>query len=363
MSGGSNAFAALIRPEKITGTESGFPIFKESFLSFVETIDEVLGSILLEANAATVAPPAATELEQAKAQRYLAALLFSFCDGDAKIWVANSPHYHSRNGAALWYELVREHEPKAAARRYALYQKVLTPPFNSSQSDVAWKAAFAGWEKSVRTLEDIIGRPIDEVLKICIVLIHVPEGFKTHLQMQSEQWNDQFSSFREKLMALLSQRRTFEAMDVDAEGGAAVNQLKFSGKCHRCGKTGHKASDCRMPDTRASGSNGASSSGGGGSSGTYPVPFPSHSAPWKKNKGGKGKGKESSKGKGKGKGKDKGKGKSKGKKRVRAVEDETENEGEDAYDWEEDEQAYEEEELEEASIQRVQATDMDVWEF
>jgi hypothetical protein len=216
----------------------------------------------------------------------------------------------------------------------------------------------------VRTLEDIIGRPIDEVLKICIVLIHVPEGFKTHLQMQSEQWNDQFSSFREKLMALLSQRRTFDAMDVDAEGGAAVNQLKFSGKCHRCGKTGHKASDCRMPDIRAAGSNGASSSsGGGGFSGTYPVPFPSHSAPWKPKTKGKGKGKDGSKGKGKGKGKDKGKGKSKGKKRVRAVEDETDNEGEDAYDWEEEEQIYEEEEAEEAIIQRVQATDGDVWEF
>ena len=46
MAAGSNAFAALIRPEKFSGGEAGFSLFKESFQSFVETIDDVLGGML-----------------------------------------------------------------------------------------------------------------------------------------------------------------------------------------------------------------------------------------------------------------------------------------------------------------------------
>ena len=170
---------------------------------------------------------ASAELKSVAADFYHALILF--CCGKAlKIVLTNK----ELEGFEAWRALVNKYEATSKASVVGKLAEILRTPFDGDLHD-----ALTTFEVKIMIYEAQSRETISDSLKICCVIAGVGQNsMKEHLLMSAtkcDSWTNFVKSSR-----LSTQEKTIIAptpMDLDA----------FQGNCHKSGKYGHTAKECR----------------------------------------------------------------------------------------------------------------------
>ena len=204
--------------------------------------------------------------------------LVSFTTGDANKIVRNA----GPDGLECWRRLHLEYDPTSSMRRVAILGLVQNPVKCPSVDDLG--QALADWLSRKRQYEEFTdnnGDPcrVSEDSLMAALYKLMPASLEETVIFRAEDYptfNDLFdklSSYASTKHSLfLSQRdmtgassssskKDPNAMDIGAIGkgklkgkdGKGKEKGKFKGTCHKCGRPGHRAADCRVQDFKGKG--------------------------------------------------------------------------------------------------------------
>ena len=91
-----------------------------------------------------------------------------------------------RNGFEAWRRLCLELEPRAAHRKLLALDKLLHPSLVTTSSG-AFLDSWRAWEKDLREYEDLSGHPFDTEVQAAILVRHVPDELRRHLQLSASE--------------------------------------------------------------------------------------------------------------------------------------------------------------------------------
>ena len=168
------------------------------------------------------------ELKSVAADFYHALILF--CKGKAlKIVLTNK----EGEGFEAWRALVNKYEPTSKASVVGKLAEILRTPFDGDVLD-----AFTTFERKIMIYEAQSHETIIDSLKNGRVIAGMGQNsMKEHLLMGATKC-DSWTNFVRENESIEHARKTITAptpMDLDA----------FQGNCHKCGKYGHTAKECR----------------------------------------------------------------------------------------------------------------------
>ena len=162
------------------------------------------------------------------------------CQGTALNIIVNAGELQ---GCIAWRRLRQRYEPKAKTRFDGQMLELLSWSFDG---DLQGRLEF--FERHLARFDNDPKEKMSDSIKIGIVLRQLTEGpLKQHLLTQSERlqpWPD----FRDEIVNIRRAQASLRVpMDIGApnKGGKGGKGAISSTVCWTCGKTGHRASDCR----------------------------------------------------------------------------------------------------------------------
>ena len=261
------------------------------FESWAGLLPDVAGRPVLEFMELAAAARDETELqdealgeEARKAARVLYHLLVQLVGGRALALVRRTPR---GNGLLAWKRLKREFEDDGGHRAVALLMGLLHPSWPPGLSARQFAETLDEWETDVELYEKQTGETLPGPIRVAIVMRNAPLEVQSALRVQLPAFRDDYGSLRSAVV-LLSRglaeytargavKNDSNAMDVDSSGvnlvkgkgkggksgksksgkskgdkgskgapgrGKGLEADRFQGKCHHCGKVGHKRADC-----------------------------------------------------------------------------------------------------------------------
>ena len=171
---------------------------------------------------------ASAELKSVAADFYHALILF--CKGKAlKIVLTNK----EGEGFEAWRALVNWYEPTSKASVVGKPAEILRTPFEGDLLD-----AITTFKRKIMIYEAQSRETISDTLKIgCVIACMGQRSSREHLLMSATKC-DSWTNFVRESESIGHARKTITAptpMELDA----------FQGNCHKCGKYGHTAKECR----------------------------------------------------------------------------------------------------------------------
>ena len=138
-------------------------------------------------------------------------------------------------------EVLRRHyQGKGKPRVIALYTELTTLKKSENESIVDYVIRVESAATALRTSEEVISDP----LLIAMVLKGLPSSFKTFSAIVVQR--DKEMTFAEFKTALRSYEESERSRNSDTGDNVMLFKIngKFEGTCFKCGKKGHKKSDC-----------------------------------------------------------------------------------------------------------------------
>ena len=201
------------------------------------------------------------------------------------------------NGFLAWKQLKKEYEDGGGHRLVALLMGLLNPSWPPSASPRQFMDILDEWETSVDQYEKQTGQRLAQSVMIAVVMKHAPREVQGALRIQLPGFGEDYQALRSAVTVLARGLTSFNEHGVATDDiempDASVNWIKgkqqkgkgkppkgkgkkgkegkqkggkndrrgsqegkatrpkFEGKCHNCGKTGHKASECWWGKGRA----------------------------------------------------------------------------------------------------------------
>ena len=91
-----------------------------------------------------------------------------------------------RNGFEAWRRLCLELEPRAAHRKLQTLDKLLHPSLVTTSAG-AFLDTWRSWEKDILDYEELSGRQFDKEVQSAILVRHVPDELRRHLQLSASE--------------------------------------------------------------------------------------------------------------------------------------------------------------------------------
>ena len=238
---GFGAFAERYQPENFSGEDTGWRDWSRVFRTWVRRFQrgrvyEIIRSVEARlGDEATVTELdlrlddwASAELKSVAAEFYHALILL--CKGKAfKIVLTN------KEGERFepWRSLVNKYEPTSKANVVGKLAEILRTPFDGGLLD-----AIATIKRKIMICEAQSRETISDSLKIgCVIAGMGQNSMREHLLVRATKC-DSWTNFVREIESIEHARKTITAptpMEIDA----------FQGNCHKCGKYGHTAKECR----------------------------------------------------------------------------------------------------------------------
>ena len=296
------------KPDIYNGDKAKWKDWKVVMLAYVAGVSPDL-EVLMRHAESSASPVRSNTLDepQKRLSKQLNYWLIQTCRGLALNQVLNAGE---NEGLEAWRLLVQHHEPNVPSRHAGRLLELMRWDLSGVIED-----RLELFDREVNQFEQASGEDLSDTIKIGMILNNIAEGdLKRHLVFNAGRL-DTWTLFRNEILEVrrvqqVSGSGTGAApMDVSALGGKGGGNKNI--KCWKCGKMGHRESECRSKGK--DGGKGKTSSGQGGGKA-----IGKNSGPvcWQCGKTGhmawecKSKGKCKDKGIGKGKGKGKKAGKS-----------------------------------------------------
>ena len=231
----------LGKPPNFDGAEAKWTDWSVVTRAYCAITHPQLGALMAQVeNTAADIPLGGLDGANADACRQLYYILLMLCQSTALNIVVNAGELQ---GCIAWRRLHQRYEPKAKTRFAGQMLELLSWSFDG---DLQGRLEL--FERHLARFENDSKEKMSDPIKIGIVLRQLTEGpLKQHLLMQSERlqlWPD----FRDEIVNIRrAQASLHMPMDIGAlnKGGKGGRGATSSTVCWTCGKTGHRASDCR----------------------------------------------------------------------------------------------------------------------
>ena len=112
--------------------------------------------------------------------------------------------------------LMKEYEPNIAHRRLTMLNSLVTPDLGETTEDISQKWML--WENHIREYEQMIGKAVDEVLELAVVLKAGPQEIRVYLQVNADELTNGYS----KLPTILEAMGDGRERDSSHGGGRAL---------------------------------------------------------------------------------------------------------------------------------------------
>ena len=238
---GFGAFAARYQPEKFNGEDTGWRDWCRVFRTWAgrfqrRRVLEIIRSVEARpGDEATVAELdlrleewASAELKSVAADFYHALILF--CRGRALKFVLTNKE---GEGFEAWRALVKKNEPTSKASVVGKLAENLLTPFDGDFLD-----AITIFEKKIMIYEAQSRETISDSLKIgCVIAGMGQNSMREHLLMSATKCGS-WKNFVREIESIEHARKNHHCIDTDGLDA-------FQGNCHKCGKCGHTANECR----------------------------------------------------------------------------------------------------------------------
>jgi hypothetical protein len=265
--GAGQASSALVQkwaPSEFSGDSTLWKDWSLKFRSYMGSLLRgELGRWLehIDDNLETSAKIAVLGEQSRAASTAMQGALIATCQGRALVIVQRAG---TGEGLEAWRELLSKYEPRSKQSKVMRLCEVLG--FDFKQGDLL--DSLERFESAVAEYEKEAGKVVDDDIKIGVVIRGIDKGsLREHLLLHSERAAT-FSAFRAELdtiaRAQSASMLTSSPMDIGAMGKGGKGggkDGKFTGTCHTCGKTGHRAADCWSSGGK--GKSGGGSKGGG----------------------------------------------------------------------------------------------------
>ena len=231
----------LGKPPNFDGAEAKWTDWSVVTRAYCAITHPQLGALMAQVESTAVdIPLGGLDGANADACRQLYYILLMLCQGTALNIIVNAGELQ---GCIAWRRLHQRYEPKAKTRFAGQMLELLSWSFDG---DLQGRLEL--FERHLARFENDSKEKMSDPIKIGIVLRQLTEGpLKQHLLMQSERlqlWPD----FRDEIVNIRrAQASLHMPMDIGAlnKGGKGGKGASSSTVCWTCGKTGHRASDCR----------------------------------------------------------------------------------------------------------------------
>ena len=231
----------LGKPPNFDGAEAKWTDWSVVTRAYCAITHPQLGALMAQVESTAVdIPLGGLDGANADACRQLYYILLMLCQGTALNIIVNAGELQ---GCIAWRRLHQRYEPKAKTRFAGQMLELLSWSFDG---DLQGRLEL--FERHLARFENDSKEKMSDPIKIGIVLRQLTEGpLKQHLLMQSERlqlWPD----FRDEIVNIRrAQASLHMPMDIGAlnKGGKGGKGASPSTVCWTCGKTGHRASDCR----------------------------------------------------------------------------------------------------------------------
>jgi hypothetical protein len=220
------------KPRCFSGEERDWRGWKFQVLNYFTLVSASLVSFLEAAEASPDPIPEQTEEDRRNLSTLVFAILASISTGRC-LRILQS--LRRRNGFEAWRLLCLEFEPKIAQRRFGLLQSIMSP--NLGQTDHDFENKFAEWKAEVSGYEDYTGRELDADIKIAVLLRQAPQALRTHLQINSNAFDNSFSQLEAVIQSYIQSRKLWNPRD-DNKGSKPmeVDWIQKGGKGKGKGK-------------------------------------------------------------------------------------------------------------------------------
>lgn len=180
-------------------------------------------------------------------------LLLSFEDivNFALIDEATTTDHPEGDAAKAWKNLLNKHEPNTSANKVQLKGKFQQSRLNSVKNDPeVWVANLEKMRQQLR----VMGDTMTEEDLIIHIINNLPKEYENLTDSIELDLDDEFSKInieevkkrlRSKFNKLKKRLNISDAKDGNGEEESALFVKAFKGRCHSCGKWGHKGSECQ----------------------------------------------------------------------------------------------------------------------
>jgi len=238
------------RPPRFDGSESLWKDWRFRMENWLGLIDRELPSLLMAAAVMDNSVPLQAG-RRGKLCDLLFVILSTQLEGPALRQLQLVP---DRNGFEAWRRICLEMEPRAAHRKLLALDKLLHPALVTTSSS-AFLDSWRAWEKDVLDYEEYSGHPFDKEVQAAILVRHVPDELRKHLQLSASEHLGNYEMIKTRVITYIQSQKMFEGtaivpMECDfLQGAGKKGSGKSTGKqrpgeCWNCGKAGHVARDC-----------------------------------------------------------------------------------------------------------------------
>ena len=182
---------SLGRPKEWNGESASFDDFMYKYQNWVGALpggaDQLLDSaVKLQM---PIALSSMSEKEKVMA-RGIATGLRALVGGKALMIIRHLPE--RSNGFEMWRTLHREYRPETATRKFGMLERIMHDEPRANEEFGEW---FHRWMDMVSETEKVREKPIDDDIKVAVVLRRAPKELKDHLVLESAAMQDTAAKF------------------------------------------------------------------------------------------------------------------------------------------------------------------------